>query len=334
MKIIVDAFGGDNAPLEIIKGCIEAKKEFGVDIMLTGDRDKIEKCAKDNSLDISPFEIKQADTVFEMTTPPTEILKSKRGTSLGVGLDALASGEGDAFVSAGSTGALLVGGTLIVKRIKGVKRPALGAVMPTSAGPFILVDTGANVECTPDMFCQFAKLGSLYMEKIMGVASPRVALANIGTEETKGTPMLVETYKKLNILNGINFTGNIEVRDIAFGEADVVVADGFTGNVIVKMYEGVAKSITNQIKAIFMKNLLSKLSYLGIKSGMDEFKEKMNYKKYGGAPLIGVRKPVIKAHGSSDAYALKNAIGQAIKYIDSGFIDIVSQSMKDGENND
>ena len=182
MKIIVDAFGGDNAPLEIIKGCIEAKKEFGVDIMLTGDRDKIEKCAKDNSLDISPFEIKQADTVFEMTTPPTEILKSKRGTSLGVGLDALASGEGDAFVSAGSTGALLVGGTLIVKRIKGVKRPALGAVMPTSAGPFILVDTGANVECTPDMLCQFAKLGSLYMEKIMGIASPRVALANICTE--------------------------------------------------------------------------------------------------------------------------------------------------------
>lgn len=328
MKIIVDAFGGDNAPLEIIKGCIAAKDEYGVDIMLTGDRKKIEDCAKINSLDISSFEIKQADTVFEMTTAPSEIVKAKRGTSLGVGLDALANGEGDAFVSAGSTGAVLVGGTLIVKRIKGVKRPALAAVMPTSEGPFILVDTGANVECTPNMLCQFAKLGSLYMEKIMGVDSPRVALANIGSEETKGTPTVVETYKQLKNLSGINFTGNIEVRNIAFGEADVVVADGFTGNVIVKMYEGVAKSITNQIKDIFMKNIFTKLSYLGIKSGMDEFKEKMNYKKYGGAPLIGVRKPVIKAHGSSDAYAFKNAIGQAVKYTESGFINVVSQQLK------
>ncbi len=328
MKIIVDAFGGDNAPLEIIKGCIAAKDEYCVDIMLTGDRKKIEDCAKSNSLDISSFEIKQADTVFEMTTAPSEIVKAKRGTSLGVGLDALANGEGDAFVSAGSTGAVLVGGTLIVKRIKGVKRPALAAVMPTSEGPFILVDTGANVECTPNMLCQFAKLGSLYMEKIMGIDSPRVALANIGSEETKGTPTVVETYKQLKNLSGINFTGNIEVRNIAFGEADVVVADGFTGNVIVKMYEGVAKSITNQIKGIFKKNIFTKLSYLGIKSGMDEFKEKMNYKKYGGAPLIGVRKPVIKAHGSSDAYAFKNAIGQAVKYTESGFINVVSQQLK------
>lgn len=334
MKIIVDAFGGDNAPLEIIKGCIDAQKEYGVDIMLTGDKDKIKKCAQDNSLDISSFEIKHSDSVFEMTAPPTEILKSKRGTSLGVGLDALALGEGDAFVSAGSTGAILIGATFIVKRIKGVKRPCLGAVMPSAKGPFILADTGANVECTPDMLCSFARLGSLYMEKIMGMASPRVALANIGAEETKGTPTLVEAHKKLAEIKDINFTGNIEVRNIPFGEADVVVADGFTGNVIVKMYEGVAKSITNQIKEIFMKNAFTKLSYLGVKSGMDEFKEKMNYKKYGGAPLIGVRKPVIKAHGSSDAYAVKNAVGQAVKYIDSGFTDIVSQSMKDGENND
>ena len=334
MKIIVDAFGGDNAPLEIIKGCIDAQKEYGVDIMLTGDKDKIKKCAQDNSLDISSFEIKHSDSVFEMTAPPTEILKSKRGTSLGVGLDALALGEGDAFVSAGSTGAILIGATFIVKRIKGVKRPCLGAVMPSAKGPFILTDTGANVECTPDMLCSFARLGSLYMEKIMGMASPRVALANIGAEETKGTPTLVEAYKKLAEIKDINFTGNIEVRNIPFGEADVVVADGFTGNVIVKMYEGVAKSITNQIKEIFMKNAFTKLSYLGVKSGMDEFKGKMNYKKYGGAPLIGVRKPVIKAHGSSDAYAVKNAVGQAVKYIDSGFTDIVSRSMKDGENND
>lgn len=334
MKIIVDAFGGDNAPLEIIKGSIDAKKEFGVDIMLVGMKEEIEKCAKENSLDISSFEIKDAESVFEMETPPSEIIKSGRKTSLGVAMDALANGEGDALVSAGSTGAVLVGGTLIVRRIKGVKRPALAAVMPTSEKPFILVDTGANVECNPDMLCQFALLGSLYMEKIMGVKNPRVALANIGAEETKGTPLQVETYKKLQKTDNINFTGNIEVRNIAFGEADVVVADGFTGNVIVKMYEGVAKSLTGEIKKIFKKNFFSMLSYLDVKHGMDEFKEKMNYKKYGGAPLVGTNKPVIKAHGSSDAYAFKNAVGQAVKYVESGFIDVVRDSLSESEKND
>lgn len=330
MKIIVDAFGGDNAPLEIIKGCIDAAKEYGVDIMLTGDEAQIKKCADDNKLDISAFEIKNADGVFEMTCPPTEIIKSKRNTSMGVGFDALVSGEGDAFVSAGSTGALLVGSTLIVKRIKGVKRPAIGGVMPSSEKAFILVDTGANVECTPQMLCQFATLGSVYMEKIMGYENPRVALANIGVEETKGTPLQVETYQELSRMKNINFTGNIEVRDIAFGKADVIVADGFTGNVILKMYEGVAKSITNQIKAMFKKNAFSMLSYLGVKKGMDEFKEKMNYKKYGGAPIIGVRKPVIKAHGSADAYAIKNSIGQAVKYINSDAISVFTEAMKVG----
>lgn len=334
MKIIIDAFGGDNAPLEIIKGAVDAEKEYGVSIMLTGDEKEIRKCAEENGIDISSFEIKDAEGVFEMTTPPTEILKSKRKTSMGVGLDALASGEGDAFVSAGSTGALLVGATLIVKRIKGVKRPAIGGVMPSKEGAFILVDTGANVECTPEMLCQFAVIGDLYMKKIMGVKNPRVALANIGTEETKGAVLQVESYKKLSGLQNINFTGNIEVRDIAFGKADVIVADGFTGNVILKMYEGVAKFITGEIKSIFKKNIFSMLSYIGVKSGMDAFSEKMNYKKYGGAPILGVNKPVIKAHGSADAYALKNAVGQAVKYIESGFIGITAEALKDGKEND
>lgn len=328
MRIIADAFGGDNAPVEIIKGCIEAKKEYGVDILLTGNEDIIKRTADREKLDISGFEIKNADGVFEMTTKPSEIMKSGRGTSLGVGIDALAAGEGDAFVSAGSTGAILVGGTLIVKRIKGIKRPALAAVMPSSDKPFILLDSGANAECTSQMLCQFAELGSLYMEKIMDVNSPRVALANIGTEKTKGTPLYIETYERLEEKNNLNFVGNIEARDIAFGKADVVVADGFTGNIIIKMYEGVAKSLTNEIKSVFMKNAFSKLSYLGVKSGMDEFRDRMNYKKYGGAPLVGVRKCIIKAHGSSDAFAFKNAVGQAVKYVGCGFTDIVTQSYK------
>lgn len=334
MKIIVDAFGGDNAPLEIIKGCIDAKKELGVDIMLTGKKEEIEKCAKENALDISSFEIKNADTVFQMTDTPSEIVKSKRGTSLGVGIDALANGEGDAFVSAGSTGAVLVGGTLIAKRIKGIKRPALAAVMPSNNEPFILVDTGANCECTCEMLCQFATLGSLYMEKILGVKNPRVALANIGTEETKGTPLVIETYKKLKEAENINFIGNIEARSIPFGEADVIVADGFSGNMIIKMYEGAAKAISSQVKDVFKKNIFTKLAYLGVKSGMDDFKERMNYKKYGGAPLVGVSKPVFKAHGSADAYAIKNTIAQAVKYVDSGFIEIVEKSLKGNENNE
>lgn len=334
MKIIVDAFGGDNAPLEIIKGCVDAHKELGVDIMLTGKKEEIERCAAENSLDISSFEIKNADTVFQMTDTPSEIVKSKRGTSLGVGIDALANGEGDAFISAGSTGAILVGGTLIAKRIKGIKRPALAAVMPSNNKPFILVDTGANCECNSEMLCQFAMLGSLYMQKILGVENPRVALANIGTEETKGTPLAIETYNKLKCMENIHFTGNIEARSIPFGEADVVVADGFSGNMIIKMYEGVAKAISNQVKDVFKKNLFTKLAYLGVKSGMDDFKERMNYKKYGGAPLVGVRKPIFKAHGSSDAYAVKNTIAQAVKFVESGFIEIAENSLKGNKEND
>lgn len=329
MKFIIDAFGGDNAPLEIIKGSIDSKKEYGVDIMLVGDTKKIKDCAEKNNLDISSFQLRQADDVMLMTDHPTEILKSKAGTSMAVGLKALAENEGDAFVSAGSTGALLIGGTFIVKRIKGVKRAAIAGIMPSSEAPFLLIDTGANVECSASMLCQFATLGNICMKHILGIKSPRVALANIGVEETKGTPLLIEAYKELSEMKDINFTGNIEVRDIAFGKADVVVADGFTGNVILKMYEGVAKSLTNQIKNMFMKNLGTKLSYLGVKSGMDAFKSKMDYKQYGGAPIVGLKKPVFKAHGSSDATAIKNAVRQAIIYIEKDVIGEITKEIKE-----
>lgn len=328
MKIIIDAFGGDNAPLEIIKGAIDSKNEYGIDIMLVGDIDKIKDCAKKSNLDISSFELKQADNVMLMTDHPTGILKSKSNTSMAVGLKSLSQDEGDAFVSAGSTGALLIGGTFIVKRIKGVKRAAIAGVMPSSDKPFMLIDTGANVECSVPMLCQFATLGNIYMKHVMGVENPRVALANIGTEETKGTPLLVEAYKELAKMDDINFIGNIEVRDIAFGKADVVVADGFTGNVILKMYEGVAKALTNQIKDMFMKNIATKISYLGVKSGMNEFRSKMDYKQYGGAPIVGLKQPVIKAHGSSDARALKNAVRQAIAYIEKDVIGDITLEMK------
>ena len=332
MKIIVDAFGGDNAPLEIIKGCVNARKKQDVDILLSGDTKTIKKVASENKIDLDGIELLQADDVFSMETQPTEIIKSGKNTSMAVGLSALAEGRGDAFISAGSTGALLVGATFIVKRIKGVKRPAIAAVLPSAEGPFILVDTGANVECTAPMLCQFAHLGNVYMQKVLDMEQPRVALANIGSERTKGTKLQIEAYEALEKMEGIHFTGNVEIRDIPFGKADVVVADGFTGNVILKMYEGTAKMISNKVKALFTKNLFTAISYLGVHSGVKDFKEQMNYKKYGGAPIVGVRKTVFKAHGSSDAYAIENAILQTIKCVENDIPKAIEAALSEEKN--
>ena len=333
MKIIVDAFGGDKAPLEILKGAALAKKEYGVDIVLTGDREKIEKCASENAVDLAGFEIIDAPLVMEMEDDPRAVLKSKLGSSMGAGLAALAEGCGDAFVSAGSTAALVVGGTFLVKRIRGIKRCAIASVMPSEKGPFLLIDCGANAECEPRYLVQFAEMGSVYMEKVLGIASPRVGLANIGVEETKGTPFVRECYALLKEDASINFIGNAEVRDIPFGACDVVVADGFTGNVILKMYEGVAGMLVGNIKAMFKKNLVSKLGALCVMGGLNEFRDKMDYKQYGGAPLLGLTAPVIKAHGSSDATALMNAIRQAKECCEKRVVETIAQGMQtaDGE---
>ncbi len=315
MKIIVDAFGGDNAPLEILKGCELAVDELKTEILLVGDEQKILKCAEENGVCLENMSVLHADSVFEMEFEPRSLLKEHSDTSLALGMKALADGKGDAFVSAGSTGAIVVGATFIVKRIKGIRRTAIASVMPSNKRPFMLLDSGANIECRPEHLCQFAAMGSVYMNRIMGYESPSVGIANIGVEETKGTSLQTETYAALKE-SGLNFIGNAEVRDIPFGAADVVVADGFTGNVILKMYEGVASMLMKNIKGIFMKNLFSKLSYLGVKSGVDGFKSKMDYKEYGGAVLLGVEKPVVKAHGSSDARAFKNAIRQAVNCVE------------------
>lgn len=333
MKIIVDAFGGDNAPLEIIRGAALAEKEYGVEIVLTGDREKIEKCASENGLDVSGFEIIHAPLVMDAEDDPRAVLKGKLDSSMGAGLKALSEGRGDAFVSAGSTAALVVGGTFLVRRIKGVKRCAIASVMPSDKGPFLLIDCGANAECEPRYLVQFAKMGSVYMEKVLGIPSPRVGLANIGTEETKGTPFIRESYALLKQEASVNFIGNAEVRDIPFGVCDVVAADGFTGNVILKMYEGVAGMLVGNMKAMFKKNLVSKLGALCVMGGLNEFKNKMDYKQYGGAPLLGLTAPVIKAHGSSDATALMNAIRQAKECCEKDVVGTITKGMQaaDGE---
>ena len=323
MNIVIDAFGGDNAPLEVIKGAIDARNDFGVDITLVGDEQKIKKCAKDNSLDISGLKIRHADTVIDVCEEPTEVIKGKKDCSMAVGMKMLADGEGDAFLSAGSTGALVVGATMIVKRIKGIKRPALATILPTAGDPTMLLDSGANAECRPEMLVQFAIMGSAYMNKIIGVSTPKVALANIGAEESKGRELEVQTYQQL-IKAPVNFIGNIESRQVPLGDADVVVADGFTGNIMLKLYEGMGKFFSGELKGMLKKNKLAAIMLL---PSVKAFKKKVDYSEYGGAPLLGTLKPVIKAHGSSDAKAFYNAVRQAKQFTETGVIDEITSAL-------
>ena len=309
-KIIVDAFGGDNAPLEVIKGCGRAVRELGVSVILTGSEEKIKKCAADNGLSLDGIEIVHTDDVFDIHEEPKEIIKSGRNTSMALGLSLLAEGRGDAFVSAGSTGALVMGATFIVKRIKGIKRIAPSPVLPADKGSFILLDAGANTECRPEMLVQFAVMGSAYMEKVMGVKSPKVGLLNIGSEETKGRELETETYKLLQ-QSGLNFAGNIEARDLPNGDVQIVVTDGFTGNIVLKLYEGMGSFFSKKIKWIFSG--AGKLGALFSLGKIKTFRKQMDYKEVGGSALLGVKKPVIKAHGSSDGTAFFNAVRQAKK---------------------
>ena len=312
-KIIVDAFGGDNAPLEVIKGCERAVRELGVSIILTGSEEKIKKCAAENGLSLSGIEIVHTDDVFDIHEEPKEIMKSGKNSSMAVGLNLLSEGKGDAFVSAGSTGALVMGATFIVKRIKGIKRIAPSPILPGDKGSFILLDAGANTECRPEMLVQFAVMGSAYMEKGMGVKSPKVGLLNIGSEETKGRELEIEAYKLLE-KSGLNFAGNIEARDLPKGEVQVVVTDGFTGNIVLKLYEGMGSFFAKKVKWIFSG--AGKLGAIFSLGKIKAFRKQMDYKEVGGSALLGVRKPVIKAHGSSDGTAFFNAVRQAKKCVE------------------
>lgn len=326
MRIIVDAFGGDNAPLEILKGCELAVRELGIEILLTGSENEIKKCAAANGISLASMDILEAPDIMQMTDRAADILKSKGNTSMAVGLKALAAGEGSAFVSAGSTGALVMGATFIVKRIKGIKRAAIAAIMPTNSGPVMLIDMGANVDCAAEYLHQFAVMGDIYMKKVMGFPSPRIGLANIGTEETKGGKLQLEAFELMKNAS-YNFAGNIEAREIPFGGCEVVVTDGFTGNIILKMYEGVAGAMMANLKTIYKKNLFTKLSALMVKEGLTEFKKKMDYSEFGGAPLMGVNGAVIKAHGSSNAKAIKNAVRQAKTFAEQEVVNAIAESI-------
>ena len=313
MKILVDAMGGDNAPLCVLQGVSQAAAEFGdgMELVLLGEEKAIRDCAAENKIDLAPFTVLNCTETIDMHDDPVKAVRHKTDSSMVKGLTMLKNGEGDAFVSAGSTGALHVGTSLIVRTVKGVKRPALATPMPGAKQNFLLLDCGANVECRPEMLAAFAVMGSCYVNRVEGRRSPSVALANNGAEESKGTPMLKEAHQLLKTIPGIRFVGNIEPRDVPNGEVDVVVCDGFTGNVILKLTEGVAKMLLGMLKEMFLRNLGGKVAYLLLKSGVSDLKHQMDSEEYGGAPFLGARQPVIKAHGSSKAKGIKNAIRQA-----------------------
>lgn len=316
MRIIVDAMGGDNAPLEIVRGAINAGKARGeLEIVLVGREAEVLAAADQCGGLPGNVTVQNATEVIDMHDDPATAFKTKKDSSITVGLNMVKSGEGDAFVSAGSTGALLSAGTLLVKRVRGIRRAAMAPVLPTATGKMVLIDCGANAECSVEYLVQFAYLGNFYASRVLGIEKPRVGLLNIGAEDTKGDQLRVDTYKVLREAGDaghLNFIGNIEAKDAVKGGCDVLVADGFSGNVLLKTVEGMGSFLGKEIKGMFLKNLGTKIAALLVKSGIDAFKDKLDPDSVGGTPFLGLTRPVIKAHGSSGARAIENAVYQAV----------------------
>ena len=323
MKIILDAMGGDNAPLEIVKGAVLAVEELDVHIVLVGDINKINKILHDNSLPRKNIQVVHTEKVIEMEDDPVSVVRAKRDSSLGIALKMFADdngGEYGALVSAGNTGALLAGASLRIKCLPDIKRAAIAVVLPYERKS-LLIDAGANIDIKAEYLKQFGFMGSIYMNKILNVESPVVGLVNNGAEKNKGTPEYIEAYNLLSETKTINFRGNVEGRDIATNPSDVLVTDGFTGNIILKLTEGCGLFMSKKLKEMFLKNLLTKFSAGLLKSSLKDFKRSFDPSEYGGAPFLGLRKTVIKMHGSSDAKAVKNAVRQAKFCFDTKIIE-------------
>lgn len=331
MRIAVDAFGGDNAPKEIVLGASYASVEYGLEITLTGNKKTIEKIIADNNLQFfGKTVIIDTDDVITMHDDPTSILKLHSGSSMALAFNELKDGNADAFVSAGSTGAVVVGGTLIVRRIKGIKRPALAAMIPSPIGSYMLLDMGANAECRPEMLAQFAVMADAYLRNVEERKNPKIGLLNIGTEDTKGDRIRLDAYNLLKE-SPVNFIGNIESREMPSGVCDAVITDGFTGNIALKLIEGTSITLFKLIKRILYKSIPNKLAALIIKKDLYSLKSMMDSSEVGGALLLGVSKPVIKAHGSSDAKAIKNAIKQAKAFVEKNVIGSISDNISKTE---
>ena len=335
MKIILDAMGGDHAPEAPVLGAIEAAKAFNAQITLVGRGEEIlEVMGKHGIKDLPEgMEIAHADDVVDMHDDPAKLLHKRKNSSMVVGLKMLADGQGDAFIAAGSTGALLSGATLVVKRVKGIRRAAMGPAMPNKVGgKTVILDCGANAECTPEFLLQFGLIGSLHAKKSLGIANPRIGLLNIGTEDSKGTPLQKESYVLLTAAHEkglLNFIGNVEAREVLQGGVDVVICDGFSGNVLLKSIEGTAMFMGSLMKnKIFKRNFFSKIGYLFCKSGVDEVMKMMDYREIGGTQFLGIKKPVIKAHGSSDALAFRNAVKQAMDAVRNNISEELEQGLQ------
>ena len=333
MKIIVDAMGGDHAPLEIVRGALAGQRHWGVDIVLTGDEAAIRGAVSQCGQSELPqgMEIVPTTQTVDMCDDPATVFRRKKDTSMGVGLTMLREGKGDALVSAGSTGALLTGATLITKRIHGIRRAAMAPVIPTTTGRAVLIDCGANAECTPEYLVQFAYLGNFYANHVLQLEQPRVALLNIGTEDSKGTDLQKNTLERLRQADAaghMHFIGNIEAKEAIKGGCDVIVTDGFSGNILLKTMEGVGSFAGSALKGMFKKNLLTKLAALAVMPGLNEFKSKLDPNKVGGTAFIGISKSVIKAHGASNAEAIENAIGQAAQFASSGLIEAIEEHIE------
>ena len=332
MKIIIDAMGGDNAPQAIVKGAVDAQKEFGVDIILVGREADVRDCLRENGAqENGHITVVNADEIIDMHDDPAMAVRRKKNSSMAVTLSMLRDGAGDAAISAGSTGALLTGATLLVKRIRGIRRAAMAPVIPNGGKGAVLIDCGANVECTPEYLLQFGFMGSFYSKHILGCENPRVGLLNNGSEDSKGTPLCKEAYALLKAAgdeNRLNFIGNIEGTDIFSGKVDVIVTDGYSGNILLKTIEGTAKFLMKNIKSIFMKNLKTKIGALLVKNDLSVLKNMLDVSEVGGTAFIGITKPVIKAHGSSNARAIRSAVMQAIAFVNADVIDDITNNIE------
>ncbi len=329
MRIIIDAMGGDNAPQEIVKGAVRARRELGVDVTLVGREDEVRACLQQEAC--TDVEIVNATEVISMEDDPSTATRRKKDSSMTVALNLLRDGKGDAVVSAGSTGALLTGATLIVKRIKGIRRAAMAPVLPAGEHGVMLIDCGANVECTAEYLLQFAYMGSFYAKKMMGCDNPRVGLLNVGTEDTKGGDLQHQAFallKQAGDEGRINFVGNVEGTGVFDGAADVVVTDGFTGNVLLKATEGTIKFLMKSLKGVFYKSTVNKLAAAVLKNDLAAMKKSMDVNEVGGTAFVGISKPVIKAHGSSNADALFAAVRQAKAFVDAGVIEDINRNIE------
>lgn len=314
-NVAVDAMGGDHAPAEIVKGVVEAVNENSrIKVYLTGRQEAIKKELVQYTYHIEQIEIVNAAEVIDTAEPPVMAIRKKKDSSIVTALNLVKSGVCDAFVSAGSSGAVLVGGQLIVGRIKGIERAPLAPLIPTEKGCSLLIDCGANVDARPSHLVQFAKMGSVYMESVMGIPNPRVAIVNIGAEEEKGNALVKETFPLLKNCPEINFIGSIEARDIPTGYADVIVCEAFAGNIILKLYEGVGAALIKKVKAGMMTSLRSKIGGLLVKPALKETLKEFSVEEYGGAPLLGLNGLVVKTHGSSKAIEIKNSVLQCVTF--------------------